>query len=134
MSIETAALLLDYTKAAFEYPHTAKSSDQNPSFTVRVQLTDANLYDDLHDVMERHGFVRTIVDCNGILKGLPTGTYSYVAQTEYLSCQTVADYASDAVNEHLAQTNQETVGVELLVSPLTGAWFVLNEAKQPEPD
>lgn len=131
MGIKTADLLFGYMKAAFEHPHTTKSSEQNPSFSIRVQLTDADLYDDLHDVMEKHGFNKTIVDNNGNSKGLPTGTYSYVSQTEYLSSETVSGYALAAVNEHLALTHQEGVGVELLVTPLTGAWFILNDAKQP---
>ncbi|WP_122313303.1 hypothetical protein [Pseudomonas coronafaciens] len=130
MTTDLGGLMLELHKEANEYPYTTPSSDEYPSFAVRVQLSNAELYDDLHEIMEKHGFNRTIRDSNGTLKYLPTAMYNYIAKTEYLSCETVCDYAKDAVNEHLDSTNQKDAGVELFVSNLTGAWFVLNEAKE----
>lgn len=129
MTTKTAAVLLELFKEMNEYPHTTQSSDEYPTFAVRVQLSNAELYDDLHKVMEKHGFHRTLIDGNGKLKDLPTAMYSYVAKSEYLSCETVFGYAKDAVDEHLDITNQRDAGVELFVSDLTGAWFDLKDAK-----
>ncbi|PBP99399.1 hypothetical protein [Pseudomonas congelans] len=133
MRTDLGELILKFANAAEEervYPHTTEPSDKYPSFAIRVQLSNAASYDDLHEIMEKHGFHRAIRDRNGTLKDLPTAMYSYIAKTEYLSCETVCDKAKDAVNEHLDSTNQKDAGVELFVSNLTGAWFVLNEAKE----
>lgn len=132
MTIKTAELIMGWHKELNENPHTTESSEKNPIFAVRVQLSNADLYEDLHDVMEKHGFYRTLLDSNGKVKALPTAMYSYIAKTEFLTCNTVFGYAKDAVKEHLDSTRQQEVGVELFVSNLTGAWFDLNDAKQSD--
>lgn len=130
MTIKTAELIMEFHKEAIVYPHTTESSDKNPTFAVRVQLSNAELYDDLHKVMEKRRFYRTLLDSNGKVKDLPTAMYSHIAESEYLTCETVFGYASDAVNEHLDSTSQQDVGVEIFVSSLTGAWFDLKDAKE----